>query len=491
MTLFEMPKAATPVLEPITVDKFAGGGGASTGLAMAMGREPHFAINHCPVALSMHEANHPETEHLTASVYTVDPRDLLQKGQKIGVLWASPDCTQFSRAKGGTPIKKGLRFLAWSVVHWVETLGELLAPDIIFLENVVEFQGWDDFQKWKRALKRHGYQIEFKVLCAADYGAPTIRTRLFMVARKDGKPIRWPEPTHGDPKSAAVQEGKLKPWKTAGSIIDWSVPMPSIFMDKAEAREWWLANKHLIPGPSRPPNRPLKERTLERVAKGLKKYVIDAKEPYFISYAQHGGASRSAGQPMHTLCASSKDQNQIVAVKAERVAAFMAQHNTGMIGRSMNAPLSTITTRGTQQQAVSVHMMPFYGTSVARSAQEPLGALTAGGGGGKQVLVASFLQKFYGKSTGSELSEPVHTLRTKDCHALVTVEIKGEPWVITDICMRLLTPREQFRAQSFPDNYIIDRGHDGRPLSKEDQTRMCGNSVPPVVAQALAEANPL
>lgn len=466
---------AAPIHAPLIVDSFAGGGGASTGIAQALGREPDVAINHCEIALSMHEANHPQTEHLITSVYAVDPRDLVKRGQKVGLLWASPDCTHFSRARGSRPVSKNIRDLAWVCVHWID----LVKPDVILLENVAEFTTWEDFDEWCARFKKAGYKQEFRLLSACDYGAPTIRKRLFMVARRDGKPIVWPDPTHGDPKSEAVQAGRLKPWRSAGSCIDWSIPMPSIFDTSPE-----IMAKHGIRA-----QRPLADNTLARIAKGIKRYVLDASEPYFITYAQQGGASRSASAPMHTICASTKDQNQIVAAKMQAVGGFMAQHNGGVVGRDLNAPLSTITTRGTQQQIVAAHMMNMRGSGGrgARSLFDPAATVTAQGN--HAALVAAFMVKYYGTSVAADLHEPMHTLTTKDRFALVTVEIDGETYVITDICMRLLTPREQFTAQGFPATYKIDRGHDGRKLSKTEQTRMCGNSVSPPVAQALASAN--
>lgn len=480
-SLFSPSDLAQPVVasQPIIADLFAGGGGASTGLAKALGVEPHFAINHCETALSLHAANHPNTEHLITSVNAVDPRDLVKTGQRVGVLWASPDCTDFSRAKGSKPICHNRRSLAWIVPHWID----LVRPDVIFLENVAEFQQWKDFKKWKCTIQRAGYRVEFRLLRACDYGAPTIRTRLFMVARCDGRPIVWPTPTHGDPKSIEVQTGQLKPWRSAGSCIDWYNPMPSIFITQEEAKAWAKAH-----GLSHAPKRPLVPATLERIAKGIKKYVIDAKEPFFVSHAQHGGRNRSAADPLHTITASSKDQNQLVAARMQAVAGFMAQHNTGVTGRDLKAPLSTLLTRGTQQQLVAAHMMPHYGTSIARSAHDPMGTLTTRGGG-KQILVASFLQKYFGTAIGSSLNDPCHTLTTKGRMSLVTVNICGQAYVITDICMRMLTPREQYRAQGFPEGYEIETGHDGRKLTKTEQTEKCGNSVSPPIADALASAN--
>ncbi|WP_299933738.1 DNA cytosine methyltransferase [uncultured Pelagimonas sp.] len=481
MSLFDIDQFedAQPIHAPLIVDSFAGGGGASTGIAQALGREPDFAINHCETALSMHEANHPGTEHLITSVYAVDPRDLVKRGQKVGLLWASPDCTHFSRARGSKPVSKNIRDLAWVCVHWIERLGRDLAPDVILLENVEEFRTWEDFDAWCAAFRKAGYVQEFRVLSACDYGAPTIRKRLFMVARRDGKPCVWPKPTHGDPKSEAVQTGKLKPWVSAGSCIDWSIPMPSIFDTTAHIKETMGVHAQ----------RPLADNTMARIAKGIKRYVLDAKEPYFVSHAQQGGRSRSASAPMHTLCASPKDQNQIVATKLEAISGFMAQHNGGVVGRDLSAPLSTITTRGTQQQIVAAHMMNMRGSGGrgARSLHDPAATVTAQGN--HAALVAAFMVKYYGTSVAAPMSDPLHTLTAKARFGLVTVDIDGETYAITDICMRLLTPREQFRAQGFPDSYQIDRGHDGRKLTKTEQTRMCGNSVSPAIAKALAEAN--
>ncbi|MCG7492429.1 DNA cytosine methyltransferase [Thalassobius sp. Cn5-15] len=482
-SLFSHSDLAQPVCEkrPLIIDSFAGGGGASTGIAQALGCDPDFAINHDPLALSMHAANHPNTTHLITSVYAVDPRDLVRRGQKVGLLWASPDCTHFSRARGSAPTSDRVRGLAWVVPHWLEVLGPAQSPDVILLENVEEFQTWEDFKPWCAKIRSHGYRMEFRVLQACDYGAPTIRKRLFMVARRDGRQIVWPESTHGDPKSPEVLAGKRLPWPTAASCIDWSVPMPSIFDTKEHIKATMGINAQ----------RPLADNTQARIAAGIKKFVIEANEPFFVSYAQQGGANRSANDPMHTLCASRKDQNQIVATKLRLAAGFMAQHNTGVVGRDLNAPLSTLTTRGTQQQLVAAHLINMRGTKQnqlkGRSLLDPMPTITSGGG--HAALVAAFMVKFYGTGIGASLHESMHTVTTKDRFALVTINIGGEPYVITDICMRMLTPREQFRAMGFPEGYKIERGHDGRKLSKTDQTHKCGNSVPPPLARALSMAN--
>jgi DNA-cytosine methyltransferase len=504
---------------PLVADSFAGGGGASTGIEMALGYSPDVAINHDAVALSMHAANHPETQHIINSIYAVDPRDLLKSNQRIGLAWFSPDCKHHSKAKGGKPLNKNIRDLAWVVVHWAKRV----KPEVILLENVEEFQDWgpltnehkpdpnkkgETFRYWVTELRKLGYKVEWRQLRACDYGAPTIRKRLFVVARCDGRPIVWPAPTHGDPKSDAVIAGTLKPWRTAASIIDWSIPCPSIFDTSEQIMEKYGLRSV----------RPLADNTLRRVAKGIMKYVINAKDPFFVSYGQHGGASRSAFDPHHTITASLKDQNQIIVpnlvsyygegkggndrshsmeqpittvTTANRhavVSAFLAQHNTGVIGRAADAPLSTITTRGTQQNIVAAHLMNMKGSQrSARAATEPVTTICAGGG--HAALVSAFLIKYYGQGNGQRCDEALHTLTTRDRFGLVTVNIQGQEYAIADIGMRMLTPREQFRAQGFPDSYIIDRGHDGKTIPKTHQTQKCGNSVSPNVAAALVAAN--
>lgn len=504
---------------PLIVDSFAGGGGASTGIEMALGRPVDVAINHDPIALQMHKANHPSTHHLITSVYAVDPRELVKPGQKVGLMWFSPDCKHHSKAKGGKPLDNNIRGLAWVVIHHAE----LVRPDVIMLENVEEFEDWgpltadckpdlerkgETFKKWIKKLRALGYKVEWFQLRACDYGAPTIRKRLFMVARCDGRPIVKPAPTHGDPNSEAVQSGKLKPWRTAADIIDWSVPCPSIFDTSAQIKEKYGVRSI----------RPLADNTLRRVARGIMRYVIEAKDPFFVTYGQHGGAVRSGFDPMHTITASKKDQNQIVvpnlvsyygegqggkdrshslesplttvttANRHAMVCAFMAQHNTGAYERHMETPVTTLTTRGTQQNIVAAHLMNMHGTArSARDARWPVTSICAGGT--HAGLVAAFLTKYYGQGDGQSCNEPLHTLTTRDRFGVVTVNIHGQTYAITDIGMRMLTPREQFRAQGFPDSYIIDRGADGRVMPKTQQTHKCGNSVSPNVAAALVAAN--
>lgn len=265
----------------LIVDSFAGGGGTSTGIRWAIGRGPDIAINHDPAAIAMHAANHPETRHYCESVWDVDPREATG-GMPVGLFWLSPDCKHFSKAKGGKPVEKKIRGLAWIALKWAGTV----KPRVIILENVEEFKTWGPltiegkpdpkqkgrtFRAFVNALKRQGYQVEYRELRACDYGAPTIRKRFFLIARCDGRPIVWPKPTHGDPKSEAVKSGKLKPWRTAAEIIDWSIPCPSIFNRK----------------------KPLAENTMKRIAKGIQKFVIENPNPFIIKVNHQGEDFRS------------------------------------------------------------------------------------------------------------------------------------------------------------------------------------------------------
>jgi DNA (cytosine-5)-methyltransferase 1 len=507
-------------LPPMIIDSFAGGGGASTGIEMALGRSPDVAVNHDARALAMHQANHPTALHLNSNVWHVDPSDVC-RGRRVGLAWFSPDCKHHSKAKGGKPLKKNIRDLAWIVVLWARRV----RPEIIILENVEEFAEWgpltpenkpcpdrrgQTFRHWLQQLRRLGYKVEWKELRACDFGAPTIRKRLFLIARCDGRKISWPKPTHGAPDSDQVRSGQLQPWRTAAEIIDWTLPCPSIF-DSAED----IMAKHGLRAV-----RPLKDATLRRIARGVMRYVIEEREPFLVTYGQQGGGNRSALQPHHTITASPKDQNAIVMPtlvqtgygeragqlprapgldkplgtvvagggKHALVSAFLAQHNTGATGRRADAPVSTLTTRATQQQVVAAHLMNMHGsTRRSVSIETPHPTLTAGGQHG--AIVAAFLQKYYGQGTGQPLNYPFHTIATRDTFGLVTVEINGSTYAISDIGMRMLTPREQFRAQGFPERYIIETAPDGSSFTKTEQTRMCGNSVCPPIAAALVKAN--
>lgn len=310
------------------VDNFAGGGGASTGIEQALGRAVDLAINHDEDAIRMHEANHPATTHIRNNIWQIDPKEVT-RGRHVELAWFSPDCKHFSKAKGGKPREKSIRDLAWVVVLWAERV----KPDVILLENVEEFRTWgplceenkpikeragETFDQWCKALRKAGYKIQFRELRACDYGAPTIRKRFFMVARRDGKPIVWPEPTHGKPGSPEVLSGKRLPWRTAADIIDWSIPCPSIF-----ERE-----------------RPLVEKTLRRIAHGIMKFVINNPSPFIVP-----------------IC------------------------NTNWAGDRFypgDEPLRTITTaKGGEMALVSPHITKFRNSAIGHAADEPLATVTA------------------------------------------------------------------------------------------------------------------
>ncbi len=320
------------VHDELVIDNFAGGGGASTGIELALGRHVDVAINHDPQAVAMHRANHPQTEHHCESVWDVDPR-AVHPGRPIGLLWLSPDCKHFSKAKGGKPVEKRIRALAWVALRWVA----IRRPRVLMLENVEEFTTWGpvvcgedgtcrpcpkrkgrEFRAFVNALRRHGYAVEWRELRACDYGAPTIRKRLFLVARCDGQPIRWPEPTHGDPASDAVKRRQLKPWRTAAECIDWSLPCPSIF-ERA---------------------RPLADATLRRVAKGIMRYVVNAAEPFIVNTrngerAAQQPRTRGVHEPLWTVTAQGS--------QGALVSAFLAKHYGGVVGSDLRAPAPTVT----------------------------------------------------------------------------------------------------------------------------------------------------
>ncbi len=497
----------------LIIDSFAGGGGASTGIEMALGRSPDIAINHDETALAMHEANHPGTIHITENVWKVNIDDYT-KGEPVGLLWASPDCRHFSKARGGAPTSKSVRGLAWSVVKFCRQLGRN-RPTVILMENVDEFQTWEDYPAWHKAMKLQGYKSrEFK-LKACDFGAPTIRTRLFIVFRRDGLPIKEPAATHAPANDSRVLAGQMKPYRTAAEIIDWSIPCPSIFDTSEE-----IKRKHGLRAV-----RPLADNTQRRIAAGIKRYVLDEENPFFVTYAQQGGKNRSALDPLQTITASSKDQNCVVVPtlstvgygerrgqrprymgvhkplgtvvagggKHALVSAFLAQYNTCREGvnpgRSAKSPFSTITGRGTQQQVVACHLSQYYSSNNGNGGdlRSPLGTVTTSGN--HAALVAAFMVKYYGTAIGQNLNQPCHSVTTKDRMGLVTVSIDGTPYTIVDIGMRMLTPRELFNAQGFPETYEIDARPDGRPFTKTEKTHKCGNSVSPYPAAALVEAN--
>ena len=454
----------------IIVDNFAGGGGASTGIELALGRSVDVAINHDPVAIAMHKVNHPDTKHYLENVWDVDPREVAD-GRPVGLVWLSPDCKHFSKAKGGKPVEKGIRGLAWVAVRWAATV----RPRVIILENVEEFKTWGPllkngmpdtkqkgrtFNAFVNALKRQGYRVDWRELRACDYGAPTIRKRLFLIARRDGVPIVWPEPTHGDPDTLEVRAGTLEPWRTAAEIIDWSLECPSIFERK----------------------KPLADNTMKRIARGIQKFVVDNPRP-FIMQAYGGGytgAGSDINRPLPTI--TTKDHNWLVTPFLAQYHQETQKHEAR--GQVMDKPILTLDTSN-RYGLVTSHLVKMRGTNTGHKADEPLHTITAGGTHLGEVR--AFLMAYYGTSIGSNCGDPLQTVTTRDRFGLVTV--RGQDYQIVDIGMRMLQPHELFAAQGFPEDYIIDRDEDGNKFTKKDQVAKCGNAVCPPLAEALVRAN--
>lgn len=496
-------KGQTSMFSEIVVDNFAGGGGASTGIELATGHSVEIAINHDPAAIAMHKANHPQTEHYCESVWEVDPVKAV-RGRKVGLAWFSPDCKHFSKAKGGKPCDKKIRGLAWIVLKWAA----LVRPRVIMLENVEEFQTWgplnrrrhpikrkkgETYWKWRRQLEDLGYEVDTRELIAADYGAPTKRKRFFMVARCDGKSIVWPKKTHGDRNSKEVKDGELKPYVPAADIIDWSISCKSIFGRK----------------------KPLAENTMKRIAKGIKKFVLENPEPFIMQIGQTGfteDRNKSIHEPLTTIVS-----------KAEHclVTPYLMVNTTGHSGGAVEEPIHTITTgghhaliaptliqyhtettkNGVRGQSMTEPIMtldssPRYGlvsafiiqmnkNMIGTDMKEPINTIVAGPGHIGEVR--AFLIKYYGQGVGQDINEPLDTVVSKDRFGLVT--IYGQDYQIADIGMRMLEPHELFAAQGFPKNYIINRDYTGKKYPKTAQVARCGNAVPPPFAEALVRAN--
>lgn len=545
----------------LIIDNFAGGGGASTGIEMATGRSVDIAINHDYDAIAMHRANHPNTRHYCEDVWQVDPVEACS-GNQVGLAWFSPDCTHFSRAKGGKPVDKNIRGLAWVTIRWALKV----RPRVIMLENVPEIRTWgplgadnkpikeragetfDGFIKALTAGIPHdhlafaemcatleispdsteaakleqglGYNAEYRILRSCDYGAPTTRTRFYLIARCDGKPIVFPPPTHGNGKG-------LKPYHTAAECIDWSIPAQSIFER----------------------DKPLAENTLRRIARGIEKFVINNPEPFIVTvnHSGEGFRGQKADEPLGTITA--KNGYGVVTPT-------IMCNNTGNAGAAVDTPLPTVTTgnrnymvapsliqyhsetandevRGQElsEPLMTVDTSPRYALSVAhimknyggnyqgagsgadkpldtvtahdhnslvtahiltmrnnmdgQPADEPLATITAGGS--HHAEVQAFLVKYFSNGTPKPVNSPLDTVTTKDRFALVTIH--GEEYIITDIKMRMLQPRELFNAQGFPEDYIIDHDDSGKPYPKSKQTARCGNAVTPPVPAALVRAN--
>ena len=540
----------------LIVDNFAGGGGASTGIELATGYSVDIAINHDPEAIRMHKANHPYTKHYCENVWSVDPVKAC-KGHPVALAWFSPDCKHFSKAKGGKPKDKNIRGLAWVACRWAG----LVRPRVIMLENVEEFKTWGPlgrrrhpikakkgvtFQKFVSQLENLGYMVEYRELVAADYGAPTMRKRFFLIARCDGKPIVWPEPTHGPADREAVKAGLLKPYAGAYTQIDFSLPCPSIFDTAEEIKE-----KYGIRAV-----RPLAPKTIERIARGLKKFVIDNAEPFIvpIGYGEHKGQKprvHDIKEPLPTIVSSGKHY-----LCKPKLAPCIMCNNENNTGASVKSPLPTITTgnrnfvvaptliqyhsetsakeaRGQQLTEplmtvdgsnrygmVSAFLQKYFGggyTGAGAELKEPLPTVTAvdhnsivtanliqmnnhcdgkditkpiptiTAGDGHFGEVRAFLCKYYGSGIGQDIKEPLDTVTSRDRFGLVT--IAGVDYQIVDIGLRMLEPRELYGCQGFPNDYIIDHDYTGKTYPRSEQVRRCGNAVCPPIPAALVRAN--
>jgi len=613
-------------VKEIIVDNFAGGGGASTGIELATGRSVDIAINHDVNAVAMHTTNHPETLHYCESVFDVDPVSATA-GRPVGLAWFSPDCRHFSKAKGSKPVEKEIRGLAWIVIRWALAV----RPRVMMLENVEEFKTWgplivsadgghrpdparagETFEAFcgmlsggipaghpalvecceflgiaadgvqaQQLVAGLGYAVDHRELRACDFGAPTIRKRFFMVMRCDGVPVTWPAPTHGDPKTPAVQGGKLAPWRTAAECIDWSIPAQSIFDRK----------------------KPLAENTLKRIARGIQRFVIDSASPFIVkcNHTTTKGKydcfrGQALAEPLQTI---TKTHGYAIATPV--MAPLFA--GTGgsefqMRPRPVNKPFFTLLTQN-RTNVIEPVLAPLiarqFGASIGHRADEPSATITAGGGGKSQLVSTTLIQMGYGERPGQEprvpglhkplgtvvagggkfglvaanlvkhfggnyqgagvaLGEPAHTVTTTDHHGLVTshlvmlrgtcrdgrvvdapapgltagglhvgnvetslaidgydeqraaqvlaflreycgadsdglVTVDGVVYRIVDIGMRMLQPAELYRAQGFPEWYIIDRDYTGQRYAKDKQVARCGNAVPPPFAEALVRAN--
>lgn len=504
----------------LIVDNFAGGGGASTGIELATGKSVDIAINHDPEAIRMHKANHPHTKHYCEDVWQVDPVKAC-KGHPVGLAWFSPDCKHFSKAKGGKPKDKFIRGLAWVACRWAG----LVRPRVIMLENVEEFKTWGPlnrghhpikakqgktFGKFVQQLQDLGYEVQFRELVAADYGAPTMRKRFFMIARCDGNPILWPEPTHAPRDSEEVKAGLLKPYVGAYTQIDFNRPCPSIFDTSQEIKE-----KYGIRAV-----RPLAPKTMERIARGLKKFVLDNPEPFIvpIGYGERKGQKPRihsienplptiVGSGKHYLCAPALIQYHSETAKGEvrgqtiedpimtvdgsnrygLVTSFLHKYYDGGYkgaGDSVENPLPTVTAWD-HNSVVTTNLIQMNNHCDGRDIADPLPTITAGDGHFGEVR--AFLIKYYGNGSAEDVTELLDTITSRDRFGLVTIQ--GVDYQIVDIGLRMLEPRELYGCQGFPDDYIIDHDFEGHTYPRSEQVRRCGNSVCPPLPAAMVRSN--
>lgn len=536
----------------LIVDNFACGGGASTGIEMATGYSVDIAINHDPEAIKMHKANHPNTKHYCENVWAVDPVKACN-GHPVALAWFSPDCKHFSKAKGGKPKDKFIRGLAWVACRWAG----LVRPRVIMLENVEEFKTWgplgrrhhpikakqgETFQKFVQQLTDLGYEVQFRELIAADYGAPTMRKRFFMIARCDGKPIVWPEPTHAPADSEEVKAGLKKPYVGAYTQIDFSRPCPSIFDTSEEIKE-----KYGIRAV-----RPLAQKTMDRIARGFIKFVLNNPKPFIIQ-CNHGGErrpndirepmptitgkhgygivepymvqigqtgftkdrSKDVREPLTTIVSknehclisptliqyhseTSKDgvrgqtiEDPIMTVDSSNryglVTSFLHKYYDGGYkgaGETVENPLPTVTAWD-HNSVVTANLIQMNNHCDGKDIRQPLPTITAGDGHFGEVR--AFLIKYYGQGTGQDIKDPLDTVTAQDRFGLVT--INGTDYQIVDIGLRMLEPRELYGCQGFPDDYIIDHDYTGKIYPRSEQVRRCGNAVCPPIPAALVRAN--
>lgn len=538
----------------LIVDNFAGGGGASTGIELATGYSVDIAINHDPEAIRMHKTNHPSTRHYCESVWDVEPIKVCN-GHPVALAWFSPDCKHFSKAKGGEPKDKNIRGLAWVALRWAGKV----RPRVIMLENVEEFKTWGPLNRSHRPIKAKqgvtyrkfvsqleglGYTVESRELVAADYGAPTMRKRFFLIARCDGKPVIWPEPTHAPAGSREVAAGIRKPYVGAYTQIDFSRPCPSIFDTAEEIKE-----KYGIRAV-----RPLAAKTMERIARGLKKFVLDNAEPFIVQVNHTGSSSdycNSMNDPLRVITSKhgfgivgpyivqigqtgftadrSKDMREpltTIVCKNEHclisptliqyhsetskkevrgqqltdpimtvdgsnryglVTSFLHKYYDGGYkgaGDSLENPLPTVTSRD-HNSLCAATLIQMNNHCDGRDIKAPIPTITAGDGHFGEVR--AFLIKYYGQGTGQDIKKPLDTVPTHDRFGLVT--IAGVDYQIVDIGLRMLEPRELYGCQGFPEDYIIDRDYTGKDYPRSEQVKRCGNAVCPPIPAALVRVN--
>lgn len=542
----------TSLFDTLFIDEFAGGGGASTGIELATGRPIDIAIDHDESAIMMHKCNHPYTRHFQENVWAIQPQDVTN-GRHVRLAWFSPDCKHFSKAKGAALVDKKIRGLAWVVLRWAA----LAKPDVIMLENVEEFTTWgpvrkgkpvkkkagQTYRKWYQQLSDLGYDIDTRVLCAADYGAPTIRKRFCLIARCDGQPIKWPERTHAPRDSDEVKSGKCKPWRSAAEIIDFSLPSYSIFESKEAIKEKYSVRVQ----------RPLKPNTLRRIAKGTDTFVIKSAKPFIVECNHADDRMRPVHEPLNTITAkytggvvsptliqyhteqSDKEvrgqslRDPLRTVDSSNRYGLAAVHLTQYFSgsghyHSVEDPLATITTME-REGVVAAHLTEWYGNArEGLDINEPLQTVTSKD---REALTAVHLARFKGKDKGQSVREPLLTITACDGQFaeirttvikwdgkqdlgywrevrkllneycgydlaeddILLLNICGSWYFIADISLRMLTPRELYNAQGFPIDYIIDRDRYGNKIKRADQVARCGNAVCPPMAEAMVGAN--